>query len=692
MADAELKQTSIPSEDESDSSEQRYEVPALQTARTTTDGHTYRQREPRRPLSGSLNDDISNHLFMSDPSVSEDGDESSAHVIRAPHRAQLSGRPMHFHLDDCDAGLRSSRRAPTIPTSPGNTSLSSWDTASPATKKRFLFHSFPDRSDSLHSHEQYVAGNRMKDYDVQFQPTGRSDLPRDSKDFANLSRRSRYELTQQAPPDRSRSSDANQSTGRVPWETRFRIPYGTTEFSRDLSQKRLSRQSQRTAIEHLPSGYQATAKETYAALLEKSQSSRVAATGSGGPATVAETSIAIDESVAPHQMDDSIAMTLSDDSDPQEVHHRTRLSSLSMPDRCETHNSFADDERTDVPPVRPKRRVAPTAQSHKRSRSGDTAAAKLTTGTSWKGMEQDRIPLPSTADDDDDPNEGDIDRFSMNRPRIHLPIVPTAHSYHARDLHARSRFSTDLNPPAASAFLRAGSQPIPKWPGARAGATQALARSHHDSQYTEDLTDLASNYSAITGLGEGARSPSRGDAAETKQPRTVVGRDRRLHERDEDGEHPILQSGDSRKGTYGGDLETQILNQRDYSGLPDSPFANFGKISAEKAPRWRFLPSSFATDGEEEKYQFYTCPRCRTRQREFFTVSSAPSHDSGPSSYLALYFALYVTASLFIFGLEEGWEPLDCIYFAVITLTTCGLGDLVRCSCDGVPPCITWTT
>jgi len=31
--------------------------------------------------------------------------------------------------------------------------------------------------------------------------------------------------------------------------------------------------------------------------------------------------------------------------------------------------------------------------------------------------------------------------------------------------------------------------------------------------------------------------------------------------------------------------------------------------------------------------------------------------------------------AIYIFGKEEGWPPLDCVYFAVITLTTAGLGD-----------------
>ncbi|KAL3796897.1 hypothetical protein HJC23_008850 [Cyclotella cryptica] len=78
----------------------------------------------------------------------------------------------------------------------------------------------------------------------------------------------------------------------------------------------------------------------------------------------------------------------------------------------------------------------------------------------------------------------------------------------------------------------------------------------------------------------------------------------------------------------------------------------------------------------------FFCPNCKTRQRAFFDVTTAAGQFESPLGYLALYFALYVTSVLFVFGLEEGWTPLDCVYFAVVTLTTAGLGDFVPSS-DG---------
>ena len=94
--------------------------------------------------------------------------------------------------------------------------------------------------------------------------------------------------------------------------------------------------------------------------------------------------------------------------------------------------------------------------------------------------------------------------------------------------------------------------------------------------------------------------------------------------------------------------------------IPDSesPFANLGKKSSDKALRSTFMPTVLTPD-QLEKYPSYVCPRCKTRQRAFFTISDAPRAHSEPSNYLAFYFGIYVIASLFIYGLEEGWKPLD---------------------------------
>jgi hypothetical protein len=100
--------------------------------------------------------------------------------------------------------------------------------------------------------------------------------------------------------------------------------------------------------------------------------------------------------------------------------------------------------------------------------------------------------------------------------------------------------------------------------------------------------------------------------------------------------------------------------------------------SAKSNKTTSFKPVMNAVD--DKSGATFVCPQCGTRQRSFFTASTAPVQLEGPASYLALYFGLYVVASLYIFGLEEGWKGLDCVYFAVITLTTAGLGDLVPTS------------
>ena len=110
----------------------------------------------------------------------------------------------------------------------------------------------------------------------------------------------------------------------------------------------------------------------------------------------------------------------------------------------------------------------------------------------------------------------------------------------------------------------------------------------------------------------------------------------------------------------------------------DSPELEKTERSFARSTRSTLSRPSFGVpDHEADKFPTFVCPNCRTRQRNFFTVSSAPRQFESPAGYLAFYMAIYVVSSLFIFGLEEGWPALDCVYFAVITLTTAGLGDYV---------------
>ncbi len=102
--------------------------------------------------------------------------------------------------------------------------------------------------------------------------------------------------------------------------------------------------------------------------------------------------------------------------------------------------------------------------------------------------------------------------------------------------------------------------------------------------------------------------------------------------------------------------------QEGTKAFQESPLGNIGK-QFTKADRRRFLPSS-GLDEDDEKYPTFVCPICKTRQRAFFTVSNAPRQFESASGYIAFYFGIYVIAALYIFGLQEGWGKLDCIYFA----------------------------
>lgn len=96
--------------------------------------------------------------------------------------------------------------------------------------------------------------------------------------------------------------------------------------------------------------------------------------------------------------------------------------------------------------------------------------------------------------------------------------------------------------------------------------------------------------------------------------------------------------------------------------LSSSEKVHMNDIPNEKSTRRNFPRHSTVTNfsffetevsGDEAKrFPTFVCPRCKTRQREFFTVATVPGQFESPAGYLAIYFAIYVVASLYIFGLE----------------------------------------
>jgi hypothetical protein len=340
-------------------------------------------------------------------------------------------------------------------------------------------------------------------------------------------------------------------------------------------------------------------------------------------------------------VDDSVNMTLSDSEAGDMMmmgryHHDSRSSSSfvlrnTMDWEGEGYHS-ADDEKT-AANARPRTRIKtkPTLE-HRRSRSGDGAAATLVTGgTDWKGMEQDKIPFPiGEGDDDDDESANRIRQSALTRrtqrfsrafegkPQKKQKIIPTEQPEPRKQV---SKSSIVKYPPLPARCPVGNYGTLPPVPDTdrdlHSKAFQFERPKDHawtnpmtQSEYAQFSTASLPYYEYSSGFNTVMNGNFRKDTDDADSSEMSSGDDN--DESDDDDVKgaeapPSLQ--DVRLPFNAADTLDHLEHLyedrrfRAKSGQTvlrgtqsQSPFANIGKPSAEKAPRSAFLPTVFSDD------------------------------------------------------------------------------------------------
>ncbi len=292
---------------------------------------------------------------------------------------------------------------------------------------------------------------------------------------------------------------------------------------------------------------------------------------------------------------------------------------------------------------------------HRRTRSGDGAAATLLTGSSeWIGMELDNLPLPNQREEDEDDiskedtsNGKDPSQKRRSRRRsgsassgVWVPI----NAISADNLTAleEGNISTRFSPRIAGDTVGESTYETFRIPVD--GGHRPLQRSHSFGDYS--VSTAESHFSWIsknTSLAHGERSS-------------------------------VMSAGELFSGNEGSTQSMNRLSPNPLAELKTPPSANLHHPSHAAIDHPQIQKTSsfdahirnitrnpshsirsklpLIESDTLKDYPTFTCPKCKTVQREFFTVTSAAKEFEGSAGYLVIYFVLYMVLSLFIFGIE----------------------------------------
>lgn len=333
---------------------------------------------------------------------------------------------------------------------------------------------------------------------------------------------------------------------------------------------------------------------------------------------------------------------------------------------------------------------------HRRKRSGDIAAASIYAGgPDWVGMEHDKIPLPDQRGIDDDIEYFDNapNFFTDSRRRFKKGLEASVSDNPAEMYQSNEDISAHFSPRITLSNHK--QEETTRNPSLN--QEPYLRRNDSFGDRSTSSHDSESNFSWISQRTFQTRETVNGGdhmqenvdfSSQTRDTNGSRLHTTSLYSADDNGPIRAQQLLNSRSdhvskerseslGLMPPPLERQLGIENEINHFQSrvhirskSDDSGFNSVASAKCIA--------GLEIEEDAYPTYTCPRCGTKQREFFTVASVHKDSKGGSGgWMVVIFISYMIGALFLFGWEEGWPKLDCFYFSVMTLTTTGPGDYV---------------
>ena len=309
---------------------------------------------------------------------------------------------------------------------------------------------------------------------------------------------------------------------------------------------------------------------------------------------------------------------------------------------------------------------------HRRKRSGDVAAASLYAGgPDWAGMEHDKIPLPDQRGIDDDVEYFDNapNYFTDSRRRSKM-VLEASDSRKSTEIYQ----SDEVNDSHFSSLINRSSRKEEMTRNSSLHEEPLLHRNDSFEDRSTTTHDSESNFSWISQRTLQTREMDN----DKDYPQETV--DVSSQTRDLNGlrSHitPWYSANDNgsfhAESLFKNNRSDPISNERSDSPrllVPPPLERQLGVKNEMKHFQSRIHARSKSDDSgfhsvtsakyvgglelEEDLYPTYICPRCRTKQREFFTVASVRKDPkSGSGGWMVGIFIIYMVGALFLFGWE----------------------------------------